>query len=105
MTLILRDKFPSLNQISGGWKRHNWRKRFEKQLPPLIKSKRAKGPRRLVIVRVLGPRERRYDLDNLTGGAKPLIDAKFADTTKGLQQSALLLLDRLIDVGDEKLAA
>jgi hypothetical protein len=36
--------------------------------------------------------------------AKPLVDEKFGETTKGLQTSALLLLDRMIAVG-QKVAA
>ena len=41
-TMIIKGKFPSLNMISNGWKRHNWRKRFEKAIPPLTKAKRAR---------------------------------------------------------------
>ena len=37
--------------------------------------------------------------------AKPLIDAKFSEITPGLQQSALLLLDRMIAVGQKPAAA
>jgi hypothetical protein len=33
--------------------------------------------------------------------AKPLVDAKFGPTTKGLQASALLLVERMCDVGRE----
>ena len=72
-------KLPSMNQWSNqfrGWQRVRWIKaRFEKELPPLVKSKRAKGRKRVTITRVLGPRERLYDPDNLVGACKPLLDA------------------------------
>jgi Holliday junction resolvase RusA-like endonuclease len=59
-----------------GWERVRWIKAaFLKELPPLVKSKRAKGRKRVTITRVLGPRERLYDPDNLVGACKPLLDA------------------------------
>lgn len=74
-------KLPSANTWSNqkwGWaKVHAIQKRFIKNLPPLVKSKRAKkGEKRKVsICRILGPRERRYDPDNIITACKPLVDA------------------------------
>jgi hypothetical protein len=60
--------------------------------------------RTLAICRVMGRRERAYDLDNLVGGAKPLIDALvrhgyLAGDTPALL-TALTVTQRRNDSGD-----
>ena len=79
--LSIPTKLPSMNAWANqhrGWERVRWIKAaFLKELPPLSPRQRAvKGRRlRVTITRVLGPRERPYDTDNLYGAVKPLIDA------------------------------
>ncbi len=81
-TLTLPVSLPSQNQLRGyaggrlgRFPATSWRRRFERELVPLLRSARCRGPAELEIVRLIGPRQRPYDADNLTGGCKPLIDA------------------------------
>lgn len=77
----------SLNQIyrwryggRGAWRYHRLRMEYgwaimaegAKGVRPAAPN--ATGPRSVCITRIMGPRARRYDADNLAGGAKPLLD-------------------------------
>ena len=76
ITLKIPGKLPSNNKLSGHvWARTNWCKKFMKELVPLTKLRRWKGRARVCVSRNMGPKERAYDVDNLYGGCKPLLDA------------------------------
>jgi len=99
-TLRLPCRLPSANSlIRGRWGNVNWRARFERELPRLLSSQwqseirfvLMKGrkptfrrravptpnavPCSILITRIMGPRERPYEGENLWAGIKPLIDA------------------------------
>lgn len=74
---------PSQNEIAKntGAARHEYRRvrqAFEGAIWALAYQERvpkAEAPRRVTLTRLLGPRKRRYDPANLTGGCKPVVDA------------------------------
>jgi hypothetical protein len=75
-SFVIPCKLPSNNALSGHrWAKTNWTKLYLKELVPLTKANRWKGPAHLTITRGIGARERFYDVDNAYGGCKPLIDA------------------------------
>lgn len=70
---------PSQNQLSGntraGWKYRVWRKKFESQAKRWDLKKAPPGIKCIgIFTRHYGKRCREYDLENLIGGLKPLID-------------------------------
>jgi hypothetical protein len=72
---------PTVNDWHGGprWKYANLRSLWLREFPP-SSIYRARGPRKVTIVRVYPQTkgQRRYDPDNLRGGAKPILDALVA---------------------------
>lgn len=87
--LWLKCKAPSLNEINGArylagrgrsgrerwWGRYqSGRNRWQEFLDKAWSDERADGPRKVTFTRIMGPRERPYDDDNLIGGLKSLRD-------------------------------
>jgi hypothetical protein len=70
--------FPSMNAWHGGpdWKYRRVKADWLREFPPAALH-RARGPRCVTIVRLYAKKrgQRRYDDDNLRGGAKPILDA------------------------------
>lgn len=70
--------FPSMNAWHGGpdWKYKRVKADWLKEFPPAAVH-RARGQRLVSIVRLYPKKrgQRRYDDDNLRGGAKPILDA------------------------------
>lgn len=79
VTIRIPLKLPFKNQLTPSPDRHAWirfislRQRWMKEIPPAGKL-RAFGPRSLRVVRIMGPRERRYDTANLIYVCAALFD-------------------------------
>jgi len=74
--------FPTVNDWHGGprWKYAKAAGDWLREFPPTTVLTRTEGRRAVTIVRVYpkAPGQRRYDPDNLRGGAKPILDALVA---------------------------
>lgn len=72
-------RFPTVNVWHGGpaWKYKRERDAWLREFPPTTALNRATGRRAVFITRIYpkAPGQKRYDDDNLDGGAKPVLDA------------------------------
>jgi hypothetical protein len=79
---VVPRRFPSVNSWHGGpkWKYAKEADAWLREFPPTTALNRARGRRSVTIIRVYpkAPGQRRYDPDNLRGGAKPILDALVA---------------------------
>jgi hypothetical protein len=80
--LTLPDKIKSLNEIKHPMVRHKDTKRWETVIHAELLKAGIHSPTypprdkvKVTITQVLAPGERRYDFDDLVGGAKGLVDA------------------------------
>ena len=78
VTWYIYRRCPTINDWNGPkkWKYAKLAKEWLHEFPPASRQK-AKGKRMVLIIRVFkrGVGQRRYDLDNLRGGVKVVVDA------------------------------
>ena len=81
-TLDIAAPIPSANELMRGRSMRARRGRYKRVRDDMawavkvgaFETPAAKGKRCVRIVRIMGPRQREYDIDNLAHGSKPLVD-------------------------------